>query len=122
MKIVYIAGPYSDKDGYLAIDRNIALAREAAAWLASNGIGFVCPHLNSAHFEAIVPEVPVDFWYEMDLRILKSCDAMLMLPFSDYSTGAIRERYDFETMERGPVFEWDEDFPTDLLAWARGEA
>ena len=100
MKIVYIAGPYGDKDGYLAIDRNIAKARDAAAWCAARGIGFICPHLNSAHFEAIVPVRGVEFWYEMDLRLLSACDAMLVLEGWQDSTGTQREMAEWD----GPTY------------------
>jgi len=92
MKIVYIAGPYGDSGGYLAIDRNIACAREAAAALADEGYGYYCPHLNSAHFEVIALEADTAFWYEMDLRFLEVADAMLMLDGWEASDGAQRER------------------------------
>ena len=90
MKIVYIAGPYGDSGGYLAIERNIARAREAAVFLAERGIGFFCPHLNSAHFECII-EQPTEFWYEMDLRLLDACDAILMVEGWQNSNGARAE-------------------------------
>lgn len=92
MKIIYIAGSYGDTGGYLAIDRNIARAREVAADLADHGYGYYCPHLNSAHFEVITPGVDTDFWYDMDLRFLEVADAMLMLEGWECSKGATCER------------------------------
>lgn len=121
LKIVYIAGPYGDKDGYLAIDRNIAQAREAAAWLAARGIGFICPHLNSAHFEAIVPVQGVEFWYAMDLRLMEVADAILLLSGWEKSTGTRREIAHFTELAKGPQFFWDEDEPEErarMIAWA----
>lgn len=117
MNIVYIAGPYGDKSGYLAIDRNIAKAREAAAWCAENGLGFFCPHLNSAHFEAVTLGVPNTFWREMDLRFLKVCDWMLMLNGWEQSEGARLERdafgekYAIEWADRETLLEYARDYP-----------
>lgn len=91
IKVAYIAGPYGDASGYHAIDRNIAQAREAAAWCAENGFGYYCPHLNSAHFEVITPSVPVDFWYAMDLRFITACDFMIVLPGWERSKGTQAE-------------------------------
>ena len=91
LKVVYIAGPYGDKGGYHAIERNIAQAREAAAWCAENGYGYYCPHLNSAHFEVITPSVPVEFWYAMDLRFIEVSDFMLVLPGWQNSRGTQAE-------------------------------
>lgn len=119
MKIVYIAGPYGDAGGYLAIDRNIANARDAANWLVINGIGFLCPHMNSAHFEAIRPEVPVEFWYEMDIRLMAICDAMLIIEGSDNSRGVAREAVEFAKTGR-PIFQQDQfGGRADLLEWAK---
>lgn len=87
MKLVYIAGPYGGAD-YLAIDRNIAAAREVAAALADARIGFVCPHLNSAHFEAVTPDVPEEWWKALDLEILGRCDAILLIDGWSQSDGA----------------------------------
>lgn len=119
MKIVYIAGPYGDKDGYLAIDRNIAQAREAAAWCAARGVGYICPHLNSAHFEAIVPVRDVEFWYEMYLRLMEVADALLVLPRWQESTGTQRETLHFVATKDGPIFHWEDvDDRARLIEWA----
>lgn len=128
MKICYIAGPYGDKGGYLAIDRNIAQAREAAADLAAAGIGYLCPHMNSAHMEAIVPDVPVDFWYELDIQLMSVCSAVLVLEGWLDSSGTQREmKY---ATERGmPIFYYGDPVEelysgewSNLLAWASGGA
>lgn len=90
MKLVYIAGPYTAKT-FLGIDQNIADARIAAANLASAGIGFLCPHLNSAHFEVITPEVPPEFWYEMTMEMLRRADGVWALPGWSFSKGTKAE-------------------------------
>ena len=94
---VYIAGPYMDSDkfhdfrGYHEIDRNIARAREAAAFLANNGVPYFCPHLNSAHFEVITPDVKPEYWYQMDIELLKPASAILLLEGWEKSSGTCKE-------------------------------
>lgn len=90
MILVYIAGPYTGKN-YHEVDLNIAQAREAAAQLAEAGIGFFCPHMNSAHFEVITPSVQPEYWYELDNYFLKTCSAVLMLPGWWHSKGSRAE-------------------------------
>ena len=87
---VFIAGPYG-RDGYLTITRNIARAREAAAFLANNAIPFFCPHLNSAYFEYITPDVPVQFWNDLDLAVLDHASAVWLLDGWETSKGTLVE-------------------------------
>ncbi len=93
--IVFISGPYQgqshDGDSYLEIEDNINEARHVAVYLAKKGLGFFCPHLNSAHFEVMAPEATVDYWYDMDISILRGCDAIVLLPTWQSSKGAIAE-------------------------------
>ncbi len=77
--LVYVAGPYGDQGGFLAIDKNITVARAECKWLIENGFMFLCPHMNSAHFEVITPTVTVDEWYAQDIRLLRMCDAMVLV-------------------------------------------
>lgn len=88
---VFIAGPYGDKKGYHVVERNISRAREAAAFLASNRIPYFCPHLNSAHFEVITPDVPVEFWHDLDARLLRHAWAVLLLEGWETSKGTEEE-------------------------------
>jgi hypothetical protein len=102
MKLVYIAGPYRGHD-YLDIDRNIAAAREAAAWLATFNIGFFCPHLHSAHFEVITPDVAPEFWLDLDIKLMRMCDAMYLLPGWEHSSGACAEIADWGEQGKSPL-------------------
>lgn len=79
MSFVYIAGRYGDADGYIVIEERINRARALAAQLAEAGIPYYSPHLNSAHFEAIVPHVPLAFWKEQDGAFLPLATAMLVI-------------------------------------------
>ena len=93
--MLYIAGPYRgmahDWRSYMQIDRHIANAREAAAWCATHGLDFFCPHLHSAHFEVIAPTATDQYWYALDMRFLEICTGMLLLEGWERSTGARRE-------------------------------
>lgn len=115
MKVVYIAGPYGDAGGYLAIDRNIARAREMADWLVSHGIGYLCPHMNSAHFEAIRPDVLVGFWYEMDLLLMRGCDALMVIEGSEDSKGTAKETVEWRKTGKPIFYHYGRE---DLLTWA----
>ncbi len=107
MKFCYVAGPYTGRD-WLEVDAHINVAREASAWLARNGVGYYCPHLNSAHFDVIVPEVPIGWWYEMDYQFVHACGAMLVLPGYEKSFGTQRE-IDLAATRGMPIFYWCDD-------------
>jgi len=83
MKLVYVAGPYRGD-----IDANIEHAREAAQRLWSLGYAVVCPHLNTAHFDGLIPD---EEFLAGDLEILKRCDAIYMLHNWHKSVGSCEE-------------------------------
>lgn len=90
MMLVYIAGCYNSKDGYNGIEKNIREAEKYAIELANNEIGFICPHLNSNHFE-VKAKANEDFYYKQDIELLKCCDAMLVIPGWKNSIGVKKE-------------------------------
>ncbi len=96
MTYVYIAGPYRgkathDHRGYFEIDANINRAKEAAATLARLSIPFFCPHLNSAHFEVIAPDVKSMYWLEMDMVFVDLASALWILEGWEDSQGTLGE-------------------------------
>jgi len=103
-----------DHRGYHEIEANIAVAREAAVFLAQNRIPYFCPHLNSCHFEVIVPAAPPEFWYEMDIRLLHGATAMLLLPGYMDSKGTLGE---IEVAERLGINIFGPDERHLLLSW-----
>ena len=94
---VYLAGPYRSVadilalDAYITVDANINEACRWAARMAGAGIPYFCPHLNSAHMEVIVPEVPPAFWLDMDLEVLSHAAVLFLLPGWRDSKGARAE-------------------------------
>ena len=125
---VFISGPYMgethDYRSFCQIDTHINEARKAAAWCAMHGIHFFCPHLHSAHFEVITPDVPAAFWYALDLRFLPLCDGMLLLKGWQRSQGARREKDamaradDHDGIERRPCFTLPRDCDA-VVIWAK---
>ena len=87
IRIVYIAGPYRAPNAN-GILRNILAARELAIRVWQAGLVPLCPHLNSACMDGVVPD---DAFLRGDLDLLMRCDAVLCLPNWPESEGARRE-------------------------------
>ena len=90
MVLVYIAGCYNSKDGYNGIEKNIREAEKYAIELANNNIAFICPHLNSNHFE-VKAKANEDFYYKQDIELLKCCNIMIVIPGWENSVGVKNE-------------------------------
>lgn len=92
MKLIYVAGKYS-ADTYSGIDDNIRIAEKASIELMILGWAVICPHKNTAHYEQyeVGGLFNYEFWIEMDVEILKRCDAMFILNGSEDSKGVQRE-------------------------------
>jgi len=97
--VVYIAGPFRGDHAY-AIRRNIRRAEAAALEVWSLGMVALCPHLNTANFQGVLPD---QVWLGGDLELLRRCDAILLVSGWQESEGAKREEQEAE--DRGiPVF------------------
>ena len=103
--ILYIAGPYRDPRGPWFIERNIEAARKTSVELAQLGLGFICPHANSAMMDGAAPD---SFWLEMDLELLRRSDGVLLLPGWENSSGASAEAK-LARKQGLPVYFWPED-------------
>ena len=100
MKIAYIAGPYRAKTK-LGIICNILKVRKVAMELWRMGYTVVCPHLNSALMDGIVPD---EVFLRRGVEILKRCDLLVLLPDWEKSKGAMIERE--KACGMMPVFFW----------------
>lgn len=84
--LVYLAGLYTKGN----IDDNITLARKIAIEVWESGLWAITPHLNTAHFEVDCKATYEDYM-QGDLCMVSRCDAIIMLPGWDQSSGAKRE-------------------------------
>ena len=85
--VVFICGPFRAATEYER-RKNIAAAENYAKQLVENNIYYICPHLNSAHFQGIGED---SFWLTMYQELLLRCDAVLVLPGSELSSGSLGE-------------------------------
>jgi hypothetical protein len=105
--LVYVAGPFSapTREG---VEANIDAAVELGLRVAEIGLYPVIPHANTRHpaFEKLQP---YKFWIEGTVTLMRrACDALILVPKWENSTGATEERADM--IVRGkPVFETIED-------------
>ena len=101
--LVYTAGPYG-ADTTEQRDTNILTAREVSQELWEMGHTAICPHMNTALMEETSKFDNSDF-YMGDLEILLRCDAIVMLPDWEESSGAIGEN-SFALGEGIPIYEY----------------
>lgn len=99
MKVVYVAGPFRGRDSW-EMESNIRRAEALAleAWRA--GAAVVCPHTNTRFFQGAAPDA---VWLDGDLAILAKCDAILMTPDWERSSGA-RSEHEFAQARGIPAF------------------
>jgi len=88
MRVVYLAGPFRGKDHW-EIAENIRNAERLALEVWKMGAACLCPHANTAHFQNAAPD---EVWLNGDLEMVLRCDAMLMTPDWQRSSGATTER------------------------------
>lgn len=107
MRVVYVAGPFRSASSYcpgqqdsFGIHLNITRAMELALEVWRSGAVALCPHGNTAPFQGSAPD---DVWLEGDLELLRRCDAVLMTPDWQRSSGA-REEEKFARAHGVPVF------------------
>lgn len=89
--LIYVSGPYT-AEYRIEVDANIARAQYASLSLWRQGFGCITPHLNSARFERLAPEVPYGAYLETYMSMIPLCQGMLMLPGWEESKGARIER------------------------------
>lgn len=99
MRVVYIAGPFRGPDHW-AIAENIRNAERLALSVWRSGAVALCPHLNTMHFQGAADDA---VWLDGDLELLARCDAILMTPDWQRSSGA-RAEHDVAQGRGLPIF------------------
>lgn len=84
MKLVYVAGPYTNPD---PIENTHNACREADAiyQLSGHSLVPIVPHMTLI-WHMVIPHADIDFWYNYDLAVMSRCDVVLRL--AGASTGA----------------------------------
>jgi hypothetical protein len=108
MRVVYVAGPFRGPDSW-AIENNIRRAETLALEVWRLGAACVCPHTNTRFFQGAAPD---NVWLDGDLAILGKCDALLMTPDWERSSGARAEHDYAKGREIPTLYTLDE-----LRAW-----
>jgi hypothetical protein len=90
--LVYVAGPFSAQDR-LGVVANIQRAEKLGVEVARLGACPWIPHANTAdpEFEKVQPYT---FWIEATREQLRRCDAIIMVPGWESSSGARGEHAD----------------------------
>jgi hypothetical protein len=91
MKVIYVAGPFRDKNGRESswdVVENVRIAEHLAAEVWCMGAACICPHLNTANFGYMLE---ADDFLRGDFEIIRRCDALLMCPEWRDSQGAVAE-------------------------------
>jgi hypothetical protein len=99
VKVVYIAGPFRGPNTW-EIEQNIRRAEALALEVWRLGAACICPHTNTRFYQGAAPD---NIWLEGDLEIVRRCDAVLMTPDWQRSSGA-RGEYDLAFSLEIPIF------------------
>ena len=87
MKVVYVAGPFRGPNSW-EIENNIRRAETLALEVWRLGAACICPHTNTRFYQGAAPD---QVWLEGDLELVTRCDALLMTPDWERSSGARAE-------------------------------
>ena len=97
-KLLYVAGPYSGD-----IEANIARAEAVSIGLIRNGFHVLTPHKNMAGYEQYEGDgIGYKTWLDMDLDLLRRCDALYVMLNSERSVG-VQKELKFARRKRIPV-------------------
>ena len=99
MRVIYIAGKYRAPSPW-GIENNIRAAEVIALEVAKLGAAPLAPHPMYRYYQGSLPD---EFWLQGTLELLRRCDAVMLVPGWEQSTGARGEKVEAE--RRGmPVF------------------
>ena len=99
MKIVYVAGPFRAPTTW-QVEQNVRRAEEMGLEVARLGAMPLIPHTNTRFFDG---ELPDQFWLDGTMALLRACDAVMLVPGWERSSGARAERKD-ALARKVPVF------------------
>lgn len=107
MKVVYVAGPFRCVSQHVpgqqdcwGIQTNVMAAMTIGLEVWRMGAAALIPHANTMFFQNAAPD---QVWLDGDLALLAKCDAVVMTPDWERSTGA-RVEHAFAQAHGIPVF------------------
>lgn len=107
--LAYVAGRYS-ADTRAMRELNIRAAQHCGMILKEKGYFVICPHMNTAHDEDYLPEIPKEFYLDGDLVLLPICQLLVMVQGWTGSDGADGEWAEAHSLGI-PVYESVDDVP-----------
>ena len=99
MKVVYVAGPFRGANSW-EMEQNIRRAETLALEVWRAGFACICPHTNTRFYQGAAPD---NVWLDGDLEIVKRCDAVVLTPDWQKSSGA-RAEVEFAVKHKIPVY------------------
>jgi len=87
MQLLYIAAPYRTKT-IVRLQQNIHEAKLMSQYYWLKGYAVICPHLNTANFDGLMPD---KVFLHGTMIMLSRCDSIAMHPFWERSSGCITE-------------------------------
>jgi nucleoside 2-deoxyribosyltransferase len=106
--VVYVAGPYRAANAWLVED-NVRRAEVFSLLLWRHGFAPVCPHTQTRFFQGAASD---EVFLRGTLEMMRRCDAVLLLPGWEKSTGTRAELHEANRLGI-PAFE----HMTELLDW-----
>jgi len=88
MRVIYIAGPFRGASTW-DIECNVRRAEAVALEVAKLGAMPLCPHTNTRFFHGQLDDA---FWLGGTLELMRRCDALLLLPDWERSSGTRGEK------------------------------
>ncbi len=120
-KRVYLASCYRSSQGEYGVTRYIEEASHVARAMWKLGLAVLCPVKNTSHFGG--SDVPDQVWLTGDFAFIDVCEAIVMHPNWEISSGA-RAELDYAKGLGLRVFYLEDGFKGDwkkLAAWAKKE-
>lgn len=108
LPVVFVSGPFRAPDQWKQWQNTLAAGALGLAVWKLGAVALV-PHLNSAFFQGAAPD---EVWLVGDLALLAKCDAIIMTPDWERSSGARTERATAEGLGLPIFYELDT-----LRAW-----
>jgi len=87
MKLIYIAGPFRAANSW-EVEQNIRRAESLSLEVWRLGAAAICPHTNTRFFSGAADD---KVWLDGDIEILRRCDAVMLTPDWERSSGARAE-------------------------------